>query len=65
MSAQTKALKEWQVSLWLVLMDGQPFDYAFSRTSAFHEAKEQRKARPLHFWSVMPAKGTLSIQVPT
>jgi hypothetical protein len=57
-------LKEWPVNLWVVLRDGQPWDYAHSRASAFHEAKEQRKARPMHFWSVAPAKGTISIQVP-
>ena len=60
----TVALKEWQVELWVVLRDGKPWDYAHSRASAFHEAKEQRKAHPAHFWSVVPAKGTLSIKVP-
>mgnify|MGYP001609193144 CR=1 FL=1 len=60
-----KPLKEWQVSLWVVLKDGQIFDYAYSRASAFAEAKQQKKYAPLHFWSVAPAKGTLSIQVPS
>lgn len=60
-----KAIKKWKVDIWVVLRDGQPWDYAFSRASAFLEAKEQRRARPLHFWSVSPAKGTLSIQVPS
>lgn len=63
-AGSTKALKEWQVDLWLVLKDGQPFDYAYSRASAFAEAREQRKTRPLHFWSIAPVKGTLSIRVP-
>lgn len=63
--SKTVALKEWPVEIWVVLRDGKPFDYAFSRASAFYEAKEQRKAKPLHFWSVVPAKGTLSIQVPS
>lgn len=59
------SLKEWTIDLWVVLRDGKPFDYAFSRASAFNEAKEQRKARPLHFWSITAAKGTISIQVPS
>lgn len=58
-------LKEWTIEqIWVVLRDGKPFDYAFSRASAFLEAKEQRRVRPAHFWSVIPAKATLSIQVP-
>lgn len=58
-----KSLKEWPVELWVVVRDGKPWDYAFSRAAAFAEAREQRKARPLHFWAIVPAKGTLSIQV--
>jgi hypothetical protein len=57
-------LKEWPVDLWLVLRDGKPFDYAFSRAAAFNSAKRKRGSEPLHFWSVVPAKGTLSIRVP-
>lgn len=57
-------LKEWPADIWVILKDGQPWDYAYSRASAFAEAREQRKARPLHFWSVTPAKATISIKVP-
>lgn len=56
-------LKEWPVDVWIVLRNGLPWDYAFSRASAFAEAREQRKAHPMHFWSITPAAGTLSIKV--
>jgi hypothetical protein len=56
-------IKEWPVSIWVVLRNGQPFDYAYSRASAFAEAREQRVAHPLQFWSITPAKGTLRIEV--
>ena len=62
MSAVT--LKEWPVDLWVVLRDGRPFDYAFARSTAFLSAKRKRGLEPDHFWSVAPAKGTLSIRVP-
>lgn len=65
MSGRTVSLKEWPVELWVVLRDGKPFDYAFSRAAAFNDAKRRRKAQPLHFWSVTPANGTVSIKVPT
>ena len=60
-----KALKEWPVELWVVLRDGRPFDYAFSRAAAYADARRHRKSEPRHFWSVTPAKGTISIQVPS
>lgn len=60
-----RALKEWAVDLWIVLKDGQPFDYAYSRASAYAKARKQRPAHPSHFWSIAPVKGTISIRVPT
>lgn len=58
-------LKEWPVSLWVVLRDGLPFDYAFARATAFQIAKRKRGLEPDHFWSVTPTTATLSIKVPS
>jgi len=64
MSDDKRVLKKWDVSLWVVLKDGQIFDYAYSRSQAFKDAREQRQARPNNFWTIAPAKGTLTIEVP-
>lgn len=57
-----RALKEWRVDIWLVLRNGLPHWYHFSRAAAFQDAKNQRKANPKYFWSVTSATGTLSIR---
>ena len=58
------ALKEWQVEIWLILRNGKPLDYAFARSTAYRDVKRHQASEPQHFWSVTPAKGTLSIKVP-
>jgi len=60
----TVVLKEWPVSLWVLLRDGLPFDYSFGRATAFAAAKRRRALEPDHFWSVAPFVGTVSVKVP-
>lgn len=59
------SIKEWPVSIWVIVRDGKPFDYAFSRAKAFADAKRHRLSEPQHFWAIAPFSATLSIKVPT
>lgn len=54
-------LKKWPVEIWVVTKNGKPDDYAFGRASAFRMASRRRKLEPDAFWSVVPAKATLSV----
>lgn len=56
-------LKEWPISLWVVLRNGLPFDYAFGRSAAFKMRKRCAELETGCFWSVAPYAGTISIKV--
>ena len=43
------AIMEWPTSIWVVVRNGKPIDYAFSRALAFKKAAHYRETQPKAF----------------
>jgi hypothetical protein len=63
-AAMTKQiLKEWPTPIWVVVRNGEPIDYAFSRALAFKKAAQYRLSQPAVFWSVARGHGAVALKI--
>ena len=56
-------LMEWPTPIWVVVRNGEPADYAFSRACAFKKAAHYRETQPTKFWSVARGHGAVTLKV--